>query len=263
MIIWGKILALVFAFFLLLLVVRSSLLRSLFFLIFFYVALNLVQPPIPSSVVTLYMIVAVVCVLIYVTIDRTRLRDFVMPLVILIREERRNIARGTLFIVIPILVGYLTFVRVIPRYEPPAEPRTVHPEPPSELKLYGRTVAMKLLQNPFRKDKAKYQQYVKEGAEIYFQNCFFCHGDNQDGRGHFAHGFNPLPANFRDPGTIAQLQESYVFWRIAKGGQGLPPSAQPWNSAMPAWEEILTEDQIWKVILYIYDASGVSPRTWE
>ena len=76
----------------------------------------------------------------------------------------------------------------------------------------------------------------------------YCHGDNLDGKGHFAHGFNPPPANFVDPGTIAMLQEAYLFWRIAKGGPGLPKESTPWNSVMPAWEDRLTEEQIWQVI---------------
>ena len=101
------------------------------------------------------------------------------------------------------------------------------------------------------------------GGEIYIRNCMYCHGDNLDGKGHFAHGFNPPPANFQDPGTIAMLQEAYLFWRIAKGGPGLPKEATPWNSVMPAWEDRLTEEQIWQVIMYLYDATGQQPRRWE
>ena len=59
------------------------------------------------------------------------------------------------------------------------------------------------------------------------------------------------------------LQESYVFWRVAKGGPNLPPNAHPWNSAMPVWENMLSEEEIWKVILWIYEGAGRSPRTWE
>ena len=100
-------------------------------------------------------------------------------------------------------------------------------------------------------------------AHVYVQNCVPCHGDLLDGAGHYAHAFNPLPADFTSNGTIAQLTESYVFWRIAKGGPGLPKEGAPWNSAMPAWEEILSEREIWAVILYLYDQTGRTPRTWE
>ena len=32
---------------------------------------------------------------------------------------------------------------------------------------------------------------------------------------------------------------------------------------MPAWEDRLGEDDIWKVIMYLYDATGYQPRRWE
>ena len=76
----------------------------------------------------------------------------------------------------------------------------------------------------------------------------------------FAHGLNPIPTNFTDPGTIAQLQETFLFWRIAKGGPGLPAEGGPWDSAMPAWEKFLNEDEIWEVILFLYDHTGQRPR---
>src|SRR4030067_882934 len=70
------------------------------------------------------------------------------------------------------------------------------------------------------------------------------------------------PLNFQDVGTIAQLQESFLFWRIATGGPGLPGEAAPWISSMPVWQEFLKEDEIWKVILFLYDYTGRQPRSW-
>jgi hypothetical protein len=32
---------------------------------------------------------------------------------------------------------------------------------------------------------------------------------------------------------------------------------------MPAWEEFLTEDEIWAVIIFLYTQSGFQPRRWE
>src|SRR5207249_11069200 len=61
----------------------------------------------------------------------------------------------------------------------------------------------------------------------------------------------------------AMLQEAYLFWRIAKGGPGLPKESKPWNSVMPAWEDRLSAEDIWKVIMYLYDATGYQPRRWE
>ena len=107
------------------------------------------------------------------------------------------------------------------------------------------------------------EKHLAAGAAVYIRNCVYCHGDLLDGQGHFAHGFNPQPADFVGPNTIAQLSEGFVFWRIAKGGPGLPKESTPWNSAMPAWEDRLTEEQIWQVIYYLYETTGHPPRVME
>ena len=52
------------------------------------------------------------------------------------------------------------------------------------------------------------------------------------GDGIFAYALDPIPANFADATTIAMLQETYLFWRIAKGGPGLPKGGGPWSSSM-------------------------------
>ena len=139
----------------------------------------------------------------------------------------------------------------------------MHPAPPAAIQFRGKELTIQGLDNPLRKDQANLKKNIAAGGEIYIRNCVYCHGDNLDGKGHFAYGFNPPPANFQDPGTIAMLQEAYLFWRIAKGGPGLPKESTPWNSAMPPWEDRLDEQQIWQVIVYLYDATGQAPRRWE
>ena len=80
------------------------------------------------------------------------------------------------------------------------------------------------------------------------------------GAGLFAHALNPIPTNFQDPGTIPQLQEAFLFWRISKGGPGLPTEGGPWATAMPAWEKFLSEEEMWDAILFLYDFTGARPR---
>src|SRR5947208_976097 len=73
------------------------------------------------------------------------------------------------------------------------------------------------LSSPVQKTPAN----IKQGKVSYAAFCPPCHGGNSDGKGPAARGFNPPPANFPDPTPIAMLQESYLFWRIKKGGVGL------------------------------------------
>ena len=155
---------------------------------------------------------------------------------------------------LPLAIGLYSFDALTPKMSPPVELRTIHPAPPDE--FVGLT-------NPYRGDEENFEKHVREGAEIYFKNCFFCHGDALNGEGHFAEGFNPRPANFTDQGTIAQMPESYIFWRVKTGGVGLPNESQPWNSAMPVWGKFLQDEEIWKAVLFIYEGAGVEPRTWD
>ncbi len=226
-------------------------------------SLSFVMPPLPEQVIVMFMILFFFSFLIYFSIQDETLAAFLEPVRTLIADDSKAIARiSIVYVLIPLLAGYVTYSRVAPAFEPPVSPRITHPEPPSEIDFKGTSLKILGLENPLRKDTENFTKNIKEGKVIYFQNCFICHGADLDGRGIYSQAFNPPPPPFRGTDTIAQLPESYVFWRIAKGWTGLPAGATPWDSAMPAFEEILTQDQIWKTILYIYDATGNKPRTW-
>ena len=122
---------------------------------------------------------------------------------------------------------------------------------PESIMVRGKAVALKYLKNPLRQDQANLAKNIHEGGEVYFKNCFLCHGDHLDGKGLFGDRFFPPPADFTHPISVVTLPESFAYWRIMKGGQGLPGKFGPWDSAMPAWENQLTEEEVWKVILYI------------
>ncbi len=226
-------------------------------------SLSFVMPPLPGQVIVMLMIMFFFSFLIYFSIQDETLREFIRPVRALLADEDKKIARTVIvYFLIPLLAAYVTYQKVAPAFEPPLSPRITHPEPPSEIDFKGASIKILGLENPLRKDAANFAKNVQEGKVIYFQNCFICHGADLDGRGVFAQAFNPPPPPFRGTDTIAQLPESYVFWRIAKGWTGLPAGATPWDSAMPAFEDLLTQDQIWKTVLYIYDATGNKPRTW-
>ncbi len=222
-----------------------------------------IRPPAPSSVFTLYMTIVLIAVLVYVSSDSDSWRAFLAPIRSTLVEDSKRPVRFALMVLLPIFLGYYAYTQAAARIEAPAELRAVHPAPPASISFRGKTLDIQGLENPLRRDAANFRRSVAEGAEIYIKNCVFCHGDNLDGTGPFAYVFNPPPANFTDPGTIAMLQEAFLFWRIAKGGPGLPKESTPWNSVMPAWEDRLSEEEIWKVIMYLYDATGYQPRRWE
>ncbi len=218
---------------------------------------------VPKSVVLQYMVTVLVGVLIYVSDNEERWKRFKEPITAVLVQPRLRLVRTGGLAVVTLVVGWLTLGQVRATVAAPPNLRSIHPAPPSEITFRGKHVTLTGLENPLRKVPDSLPEYVAEGKQIYYQNCLPCHGDHLDGQGHFAHGFNPIPLNFQDNGTIAQLTESFVFWRVAKGGPGLPREGTPWNSAMPKWEDFLTERQIWAVVLFLYQQTGWKPRTWE
>ena len=221
---------------------------------------------IPTSLLTMYMFFVVVGVLMTFTFTEKSAAEMAAPIRALVEDPSKKMVRNVVFVAVPLLAGFFTLQKMLPSFEAPVELRSIHPAPPSVAKIFGKRYNLMTLENPYRKlekkDPEKFGQLVKEGGMIYIANCQYCHGDKLNGAGPFAEALNPIPINFTDIGTIAQLQESYLFWRIATGGPGLPTEAAPWISSMPAWQNFLSEDEIWKVILYLYDYTGHRPRSW-
>ena len=247
---------------------KHPLFLSVLLLVALYVVFaHVLNPPVPASLLVQYMTICTIAVLLVVTFDNKTAATFFAPLLALFGSPRMLLPRLLAFVAVVGGVGYGTYNAVKPSVTSPLELRTVHPAPPSSLRAYGKTYDLLKLQNPYREqydeDSPEYRQVVAEGAELYFKNCVYCHGDKLDGAGHFAQAFTPRPINFQDVGTIAQLQEAFLFWRITKGGPGLPVEGTPWASAMPVWEEMLKEDDVWKIISFLYDYTGHVPRSWE
>jgi len=257
-----------------------------------------VYPPIPFSVRAMYGTVSLIAVFMWMSSNEEDWKKFKQPILNVLDAGTRfhKMLRAAYLIGLPILLWGFSYNSFLPNLDEPIELRTVHPAPPASTKVHGKTFVLQTSQNPYRINKeGKYDQeytnaqiveqsmgrlmkpdanpwdpkaegylkYVREGGEIFFQNCHFCHGDNLNGRGLHAFAFNPIPANFTDPGTIAQLQETFIFWRVSKGGIGLPREGFPWASVMPPWEQHLTTDEIWKVVLFEYWHTGYYPRTWD
>jgi len=247
---------------------RGKFLQAILVLVAAFVVFKFViRPPMPFSLLSLYMAITLLAVLLYVSSDSDSWRAFVQPIWATLAEPGWRPLRLALGILLPVLVGYYAYSQAGATVGAPLELRAIHPAPPPTISFRGKTIDLQVTDTPVRKDAVANAQnrakHLAAGGAVYIQNCVYCHGDNLDGGGHFAHGFNPAPANFVDPGTIAQLSEGYLFWRIAKGGPGLPKESAPWNSAMPAWEDRLTEEEIWQVIYYLYATTGQRPRVMD
>jgi mono/diheme cytochrome c family protein len=223
--------------------------------------------PIPASVVVLYMGIVSIATLAYVTSSEARREEVSRPLVRFMTDRRYTALLGVTVVAIPALAAANVYVQMNVPLEPPFFPRTIHPASPTEVTVHDKTIKLDAGENPFlplqRSNPAEFRQHVENGRRVYYRNCVFCHGDNMTANGMFVHGLDPIPTNFSDQGAIAMLRDTFLFWRISKGGPGLPEEAAPWSSAMPAWEKMLKEDEMWEVILFLYDFTGQKPRARE
>lgn len=233
-----------------------------------YVTLRFgIEPPVPSSIIQMFMGIVTLVLLTYLSADTERLASARRAAVTFMVDRRFTIPLVIVILLLPALVALQVYLDATARPQPPMANRTIHPAPPAQIQFKGQTMNLTTAVNPYRElensDPDAFEKHVENGRRVYYENCVYCHGDNMAGEGMFAHGFTPIPANFQDAQTIGILQESYMFWRIAKGAPGLPEESTPWDSAMPAWEDFLTEDEIWDVILFLYDFTGHRPRAKE
>jgi hypothetical protein len=223
--------------------------------------------PIPSSVISIYMGIATIAILAYVSSSQERREEVSGPLVRFMTDRRYTVALGAAVIAIPALAAANVYVQMNVPIQPPFFARTVHPASPTSISVHEKSVNLDAGENPFlaleRSDPGEYRKHVENGRRVYYQNCVFCHGDNLAGNGMFVHALDPIPTNFADGATIANLRDTFLFWRVSKGGPGLPEEGGPWDTAMPAWEKFLTEEEMWDAILFLYDFTGEKPRARE
>ena len=226
-----------------------------------------IAPPLPASIIGMFMGIITLALLAYLSSNSESLEEAKTAIVRFLVDRRYAAHLAVAVVALPALVALKVYVSASQPVEPPISSRTIHPPPPASITFKGKKMDLVAATNPYREleegEPEDFRHHVDNGRKVYYQNCVFCHGDDMEGKGIFAHSFDPIPANFGDPTTIAMLQESYLFWRVAKGALGLPEESTPWNSAMPAWETFLSEEEIWDVILFLYDFTGQKPRAQE
>jgi mono/diheme cytochrome c family protein len=79
-----------------------------------------------------------------------------------------------------------------------------------------------------------------EGNLIYSQMCVLCHGISGKGNGEAGLSLEKKPANFLALKDLANEADGEIFWKITTG-----------NPPMASYDELLTEDQRWKLVNYI------------
>jgi len=251
--------------------------------------------PAPAAALSMYTWLMMVAIAIYILSSEERILDFMSPVHQFLKPQTSLLKKGIQLVVmvtIPLFGGWSYFDSNSPKMVSPTAVRIQHPTMPGsfedmenpmrhptdeqveefivEQKELAEEAAddeeMEPVNVPSNKKEGRLAliaKWTEEGAALYAVNCRPCHGMQADGVGPMAVGWRLQPANFRDPGTIATIVEEYAFWRVSKGGPGLPSASTPWDSAMPIWDLDLTEDERWKLLLGEYFLAGVGPRQTE
>lgn len=85
---------------------------------------------------------------------------------------------------------------------------------------------------------------IAEGRALYQKNCASCHGKTGMGDGEAARSLNPSPALLAYMVQMPMSVDEYMLWSISDGGKAF-------GTAMPAFKDTLTKDEIWKVVTYM------------
>ncbi len=97
------------------------------------------------------------------------------------------------------------------------------------------------LSNPLPRTR----ETVERGAIVYETNCASCHGATGAGDGEAGRNLSPPPGNLA---WLAQMPmvdwDPFMYWTVAEGGT-------QFGSAMPAFKDKLSKDDIWAVIAYV------------
>ncbi len=82
------------------------------------------------------------------------------------------------------------------------------------------------------------------GQAIYAVQCASCHGESGKGDGPAGQALSPVAANLVE--SVAKFNDDYLFYRISEGG-----AMDPYNSSMPSFKNVLSEEEIWQVVTHI------------
>jgi mono/diheme cytochrome c family protein len=86
---------------------------------------------------------------------------------------------------------------------------------------------------------------VEAGRRFYDANCATCHGIKGDGQGPRAYFINPKPRVLISAETRAMFNRPAIFAGVSAGRNG---------TEMPAWDKVLTPQEIANVTEYVFQA---------
>lgn len=91
---------------------------------------------------------------------------------------------------------------------------------------------------------------IDAGGRRYQSRCAQCHGAEGYGDGEAGRSLTPSPALLAHLIQKPIAIDEYLLWSISDGGQAF-------GTAMPAFKDSLSQEQIWQIVLYL--RAGLPP----
>jgi len=93
---------------------------------------------------------------------------------------------------------------------------------------------------------------LSQGAEIYVENCAFCHGLPNQKATMAAKGMFPLPPQlFSADEMVTHDRIGGIYWKVSNGIR---------MTGMPGFGEMLSSNQVWQVSLLLKNANKLPPQ---
>lgn len=95
-----------------------------------------------------------------------------------------------------------------------------------------------------RSSIAQTSEMIASGSKLYSEHCASCHGKAGMGDGDAGRELSPPPARLSYFVRMPMAADDYLLWAISEGGI-------PFGTGMPAFKDMLSTDEIWRMIAYM------------
>ena len=127
-------------------------------------------------------------------------------------------------------------------------------EPPSGFEKWAARTSLHATVRREGTDKspvAADETNLMAGADVYKNNCAFCHGTPSDPTPGGSKGFIPAPTLFGRGDLVTDDPEGETYWRVLHGIK---------FTGMPSFKSTLNEKERWQVTLFLKNMDKLPPK---